>query len=77
MRTENATAAPPTAPSIVISPAADEASALTATRFAAPAHQYQTVSVHAEATQHRFATPRGAGAVTYAIAKVANAIAAK
>ena len=60
----------------VIPAAADEASALTATQFAAHAQMYHAVSAQATAIHDLFVTILGASAHSYAATEAANTIAA-
>ena len=60
----------------VIPAAADEASALTATQFAAHPQMYHAVSAHATAIHDLFVAILGASAHSYAATGAANTIAA-
>jgi PE family len=68
-----AAAAPTTG---VVPAAADVVSALTATRFAAHASMYQTVSAQAAAIHEMFVNTLGISAGSYAATEAANAAAA-
>ena len=71
---DNAAAGPMTA---VVSAAADEVSALTATQFAAHAGLYHAVSAQAAAAHSMFVSTLGASAASYAAIEAANAVAAR
>ena len=74
MAADNAAAAPPTTG--LVPAAADEVSALTATRFAAHASLYQAISVEAAAIHEMFVNTLASSAGSYAATEAANAIAA-
>lgn len=74
MSAQSAAAAAPTTG--VVPAAADEVSALTATRFAAHARMYQAVSAQAAAIHEMFVNTLGTSAGSYAATEAANAIAA-
>ena len=71
---QNAAAAAPTTGVVLV--AADEVSALTATRFAPHSQMYQTVSAEAAAIHEMFVNTLGTSAGSYAATEAANAIAA-
>ena len=71
---QNAAIAGPTTG--VVSAAADEVSALTATQFGAHAAMYQAVSAQAAAVHDMFVHILGASAGSYAATEAANTIAA-
>jgi hypothetical protein len=71
MAAHNAAAAGPTTG--VVPAAADEVSALTATQFAAHAHQYQAVAAQAAALHEMFVNTLSTSAGSYAATEVANA----
>ena len=73
MAAQNAAAAAPTTG--VVPAAADEVSALTATRFAMHASAYQTISAQASAVHELFVDTLGTSAGSYAATEAANAIA--
>lgn len=70
----NAAAATPTTG--VIPAASDQVSTLIATRFAAHAVSYQSVSAQAAAIHEAFVSTLGASARSYALTEAANAAAA-
>jgi hypothetical protein len=73
MNAQSAAAAPPTTG--VIPAAADEVSAMTATKFAAHAQMYQLVSAQAAAVHQMLVDTLAGNASAYAAAEAANAVA--
>jgi hypothetical protein len=75
MSVQNGTAAAPTTE--VIAPAADQVSALLATKFWAHGLAYQTVASMATQIHQAFVSALASGGTSYAVAEAANAAAAQ
>lgn len=75
MSVQNGTAAGPTTE--VTAPAADQVSALLATKFGAHGLAYQTVATMATQIHQAFVSALTSGGTSYAIAEAANAAAAR